>query len=203
MAPQDILEFMKQNLDDESRDSIIALFDKGYTVQDVIEHLLKTGKTPEEKQKEVAEKMLQLLDNDMSEEQVLKMMRTQLGAAGCQELEEMLRRGCSLNEILDNFLHKPSELEPKEDETEFAKKIKQLMGDKTLNCEQMIALIKSELDPASQTQLDEMLRCGCSQDEVIQHFMNREKNKKGQKRNEFGRKIYELTKGKKLTFIIK
>ena len=199
LAPQDILEIMKQNLDDESRDSIIALFDKGYTVQDVIEHLLKTGKTPEEKQKEVAEKMLQLLDNDMSEEQVLKMMRTQLGAAGCQELEEMLRRGCSLNEILDNFLHKPSELEPKEDETEFAKKIKQLMGDKTLNCEQMIALIKSELDPASQTQLDEMLRCGCSQDEVIQHFMNREKNKKGQKRNEFGRKIYELTKGKKLT----
>merc|ERR1712223_500907 len=46
---------------------------------------------------------------------------------------------------------------------------------------------------------EEMLRCGCSQDEVIQHFMNREKNKKGQKRNEFGRKIYELTKGKKLT----
>ena len=78
LAPQDILEIMKQNLDDESRDSIIALFDKGYTVQDVIEHLLKTGKTPEEKQKEVAEKMLQLLDNDMSEEQVLKMMRTQL-----------------------------------------------------------------------------------------------------------------------------
>ena len=47
--------------------------------------------------------------------------------------------------------------------------------------------------------LDEMVRCGCSHDEVIQHFMNREKNKKGQKRNEFGRKIYELTKGKKLT----
>merc|ERR1719225_271096 len=96
-------------------------------------------------------------------------------------------------------MHKPSELDAKEEDTEFAKKIKQLMGDKTLDAEQMIELIKSELDPTSQLQLDEMLRCGCTKDEVIQHFMNREKNKKGQKRNEFGRKIYELTKGKKLT----
>merc|ERR1712138_1515 len=66
-------------------------------------------------------------------------------------------------------------------------------------CDQMIELIKSELDPTSQMQLEEMLRCGCSKNEVIQHFMNRERNKKGQRRNEFGRKIYELTKGKKLT----
>merc|ERR1711915_820908 len=122
-----------------------------------------------------------------------------LGQAGRKEMEEMLKRGCSLNEIIDNFLHKPSELEHKEEETEFAKRIKQLMGDQILDPEQMLSLIKSELDPNSQCQLEEMLRCGCSKNEVIQHFMNREKNKKGQKRNEFGRKIYELTKGKKLT----
>ena len=199
LAPQDILDMMKQNLDEESKECISVLLEKGYTVEDVIEHLLRTGKTPEQKQKEVAEKMLQLLDSDMSEEQVLKMMRTQLGAAGCKELDEMLKRGCSLNDIIDNFLHKPSELEPKEEETEFAKKIKQLMGEQSLDPDQMLNLIKSELDPNSQCQLEEMLRCGCSKDEVIQHFMTREKNKKGQKRNEFGRKIYELTKGKKLT----
>jgi len=199
LAPQDILDLMKENLDDESKESIGTLLDKGYTVQDVIEHLMKTGKTPEQKQKEVAEKMLQLLDSDMSEEQVLNMMRKQLGAAGCKEMEEMLKKGCTLSEILDSFMHKPSELDTKEEDTEFAKKIKQLMGDKTLDAQQMIELIKSELDPTSQLQLDEMIRCGCSNDEVIQHFMNRERNKKGQKRNEFGRKIYELTKGKKLT----
>merc|ERR1719402_1853691 len=126
-------------------------------------------------------------------------MRKQLGSAGCKELEDMLKRGCSLNEIIDNFIHKPSELVPVEEDTEFAKKIKQMMGDKTLSAEEMMNLIKSALDPVGQSQLDEMLRCGCTKDEVIQHFMNRERNKKGQKRNEFGRKIYELTKGKKLT----
>ena len=70
LAPQDILDIMKQNLDDESMESLPSLFEKGYTVQDVIEHLWKTGKTPEQKQKEVAEKMLQLLDNDTPEDQV-------------------------------------------------------------------------------------------------------------------------------------
>merc|ERR1711971_1357499 len=129
----------------------------------------------------------------------LEMMRKQLGSAGRKELEEMLARGRSLNDIIDSFIHKPSELAPPDEDTEFAKKIKQLMGDKTLSAEQMMNLIKSQLDPNGQMQLDEMVRCGCSHDEVIQHFMNREKNKKGQKRNEFGRKIYELTKGKKLT----
>merc|ERR1712183_1104155 len=111
----------------------------------------------------------------------------------------MGKKGCTLNEIIDSFMHKPSELAPVEEDTEFAKKIKQLMGDKTLSAEQMVNLIKGALDPTGQAQLDEMVRCGCSHDEVIQHFMNREKNKKGQNRNEFGRKIYELTKGKKLT----
>jgi hypothetical protein len=199
LPPQEILEIMRENLDDESKDVIDQLLGKGYTVQDVIEHLIKTGKTPEEKQKEVAEKMLVLLEGDMSEDQVLAMMRKQLGSAGLKELEEMLARGCSLNEIIDSFMHKPSELSPVEEDTEFAKKIKQLMGDKTLSAEQMMNLIKGALDPSGQLQLDEMVRCGCSHDEVIQHYMNREKNKKGQKRNEFGRKIYDLTKGKKLT----
>ena len=199
LPPQEILEIMRENLDDDSKDIIDQLLEKGYTIQDVIEHLIKNGKTPEEKQKEVAEKMLAFLDGDMSEEQVLALMRKQLGAAGCKELEEMLKKGCTLNEIIDSFMHKPSELSPVEEDTEFAKKIKQMMGDKTLSAEQMMNLIKGALDSNGQLQLDEMLRCGCSHDEVIQHFMHRERNKKGQKRNEFGRKIYELTKGKKLT----
>merc|ERR1712037_489518 len=189
LPPQEVLAIMRENLDDESKEAIDQLLKKGYTVQDVIEHMFKTGKTPEEKQREVAERMLHLLEGDMGEDQVLEMMRKQLGSAGRKELEEMLARGCSLNDIIDCFIHKPSELAPPDEDTEFAKKIKQLMGDKILSAEQMMDLIK----------LDEMVRCGCSHDEVIQHFMNREKNKKGQKRNEFGRKMYELTKGKKLT----
>ena len=106
LPPQEVLEIMRENLDDVSKEEIDQLLSKGYTVQDVIEHMFKTGKTPEEKQREVAERMLHLLDGDMSEEQVLEMMRKQLGSAGQKELEEMLARGCSLHEILDNFIHK-------------------------------------------------------------------------------------------------
>jgi len=116
LPPQEVLAIMRENLDDDSKESIDQLLKKGYTVQDVIEHMFKTGKTPEEKQREVAERMLHLLEGDMSEEQVLEMMRKQLGSAGRKELEEMLARGCTLNDIIDSFIHKPSELAPPDED---------------------------------------------------------------------------------------
>ena len=198
MHPLDLLDVIKANASDELLEEIQKLLDKGYTVQDVIEYALKNGKTAEEKQKEVAEKMQKLLLSDMDEKEILMMMKNQLGKAGNAKVDEMLAKGYTLAEIIDALLEKDSGSEQEED-TDFAKKIKQLMGDKTLDADEMISLIKSQLDVSTQMQIDDMLRNGCTKDEVIKHFMNRERNKKGQKRNEFGRKIFELTKGSKLT----
>lgn len=195
--PLDLLDIIKANASEDLLDDIKKLFEKGYTVQDVIEHALKYGKTPEEKLKEVAEKMYQLLQSDMKDADVLAAMKRQLGKDGNAKVDEMLKSGFSLTEILD-FLMGKDNSEP-EEETEFAIKIKQLMGDRILDADEMIELIKSQLDISTQIQIDEMLRNGCSKDEIVKHFMNREKNKKGQKKNEFGRKIFELTKGSKLT----
>ena len=55
--PLDLLDIIKANASEDLLDDIKKLFEKGYTVQDVIEHALKFGKTPEEKLKEVADKM--------------------------------------------------------------------------------------------------------------------------------------------------
>jgi len=198
MHPLDLLEVIKEHACEDLVTEISKLLEKGYSVQDVIEHALKFGKTQEEIQKEVATKMLHLLESNMSEEEVIKIMKKQLGKAGNAKLEEMLKQGYSLGDVLDAFMEKTGGSEQEED-TEFAKKIKQLMGDRSLDADEMILLIKSQLEVTTQMQLDEMLRNGCSKDEVIQHFMNREKYKKGQKKNEFGRKIFELTKGTKLT----
>ena len=198
LHPLDLLDIIKQNASEDLLEEIEKLLKKGYTVQDVIEHALKFGKTPEEKDKEIAEKMLQFMQANMSDEDILAIMKKQLGKTAKAKVDDMLARGYSLAEIIDVLLDKHGENE-QEEETEFAKKIKQLMGDKTMDADEMISLIRSQLDIGTQMQLDEMLRNGCSKDEVIKHFMNREKNKKGQKKNEFGRKIFELTKGTKMT----
>jgi len=195
--PLDLLDIIKENASDDLLEEISKLLEKGYTVQDVIEHALKHGKTQEEKLKEVAEKMQHFLEANMSEQDILDMMRKQLGKAGNDKIEEMLKKGYSLTEILESILERPSS--PREDDTEFAKKVKQMMGDRRLEADEMIDLIKSLLDVHTQLQIEEMLRNGCSKDEVIQHFMNRERNKRGQKKNEFGRKIFEITKGTKLS----
>merc|ERR1712013_617829 len=175
---------MKSVLGPFDKSQVEEMLRRGCQTPEIVQLFLNRGKNPAKKT-EFAARMERLLNGQLlPPQEVLEMMRKQLGSAGQKELEEMLARGCSLHEILDNFIHKPSELAPPDEETEFAKRIKQLMGDKTLSAEQMMNLIKSQLDPNGQLQLDEMRRCGCSHDEIINHFMNREKNKKGQKRNE-------------------
>ena len=196
--PLDLLDVIKENASEELLEEISTLLDKGYTVQDVIEHALKYGKTPEEKLKEVAEKMQHFLEANMDESDILEMMKKQIGNIGYKKIEDMLQKGFSLVEILESILERPCS-PSKEEDTEFAKKVKELMGDRRLEADEMIELIKSLLDVHTQIQIEEMLRNGCSKDEVIQHFMNRERNKRGQKKSEFGRKMFEITKGLKLS----
>jgi len=197
LHPVDLLELIKENCDEDIIAEIESMLMKGYTVQDVIEHALKYGKLIEEKHREIAEKMKQLLNSNMKEEDVLTIMKKQMGHKGCALIEELLAKGYTLGEIVDRLLNMPAD--EQEEVTEFAKKIKQLMGEKVLNADELISLIRTQLDMSGQMQLDEMLRNGCTKDEVIQHFMTRERNKKGQRQNEFGRKIFDLTKGSKLT----
>lgn len=197
LHPVDLLELIKENCDEDIIAEIESMLMKGYTVQDVIEHALKYGKLIEEKHREIAEKMKQLLNSNMKEEDVLTIMKKQMGHKGCALIEELLAKGYTLGEIVDKLLNMPAD--EQEEVTEFAKKIKQLMGEKVLNADELISLIRTQLDMSGQMQLDEMLRNGCTKDEVIQHFMTRERNKKGQRQNEFGRKIFDLTKGSKLT----
>ena len=197
LHPIDLLELIKQHAADDFGTEIDSMLKKGYTVQDVIEYALKNGKLLEEKHREIAEKMKQLLLSNMKEEDVLAIMKKQMGPKGCTLIEELLSKGYTLLEIVDKLINKHAD--EQEEETEFSKKIKHLMGERILNADEMISLIRTQLDMSNQMQLDEMLRNGCTKDEVIQHFMTRERNKKGQRRNEFGRKIFELTRGSKLT----
>ncbi len=198
MHPLDLLEIIKDNASQDLLDEIPKLLEKGYTVQDVIEHALKYGKTQDEKDREVAEKMLNLLRSDMSEEEAFELLKNQLGKAGRKKMEDLLKKGFKLRDVIELFLDTP-EVEEKEEETEFGLKIKQLVGDKQLSEDEMLALIRSQLDLTTQLQIDEMLRKGATKEEIIKHFMTRENNKKGQRKSEFGKKIYELTKGSKMS----
>lgn len=105
---------------------------------------------------------------------MLNMMRTQLGQAGRKELEEMLKRGCSMRLLIFFPQTLGTAGPPLKKRPSLPRGFQALDGDKCLwTVKEMIKLIRSELDTSAAAQLDEMLRCGCSHDEVDPTFMNR------------------------------
>merc|ERR1712158_182031 len=57
------------------------------------------------------------------------------------------------------------------EESDFAKKMKELVGGKNLSEEQMLALMKSQLGEGSKAELEEMLKSGMSLADAMKHFM--------------------------------
>jgi len=148
LHPIDLLELIKEHTDEDLIDEIDQMLKKGYTVQDVIEYALKNGKLLEEKHREIAEKMKQLLTSNMKEDDVLTIMKKQMGRKGCLLIEDLLSKGYTLSEIVDKLLDKRAD--EQEEVTEFAKKIKLLMGENVLNADELINLIRTQLDMSGQ-----------------------------------------------------
>merc|ERR1712119_105273 len=97
----EILALMRSQGDDETKAEIKAMLEKGYTKQDVINHLMKNIKTSEEKERENAKKLMSLFDDqDMTEEEKISMLEKQLNNEDKAQMEEMLKRGCSIEEVI-------------------------------------------------------------------------------------------------------
>merc|ERR1712240_863471 len=129
---------------------------KGYPIEDVIDYFLKFGKTPQEalraktlmkekEKKEAAKKLREQIEgSNLSNDEILAILQLSMGDEDRAQLDLMLKRGCSAQEIIEHFMNRDVSDEETE-KTLFQKKMDELMGDKTLSAEQMMNLIKSQL----------------------------------------------------------
>merc|ERR1712060_650115 len=93
----EVLALMRSQVDEETKKEIAAMLAKGYSKQDVINHLMKSMKTDEEKDREAVKKLQALFnDQDMSEEEKVNMLGKQLNSEDQAQMEEMLKNGCSI-----------------------------------------------------------------------------------------------------------
>merc|ERR1712096_181578 len=133
----EILALMRSQVDDETKAEIKAMLEKGYTKQDVINHLMKNIKTTEEKERENAKKLMSLFDDqDMSEEEKISMLEKQLNNEDKAQMEEMLRRGCSIEEVIGHFMSRSES--PDREKSNFAKNIEKLIEGKNLSVDDVL-----------------------------------------------------------------
>merc|ERR1719369_2620859 len=134
LSQAQIFELMKDSMDAESKKKMDQMLKSGMPLDEVIEHFLKKGKTKEEVQKEKSEQLRKIMEEkkDMSPEEVVNMLRDELGEEDKKQMEKMLKSGCSMQEVMDHFMNRGME-EPTDEKTEFQKKMEQMMEGKNLN----------------------------------------------------------------------
>merc|ERR1712179_576543 len=181
-----IYELMKEQMDAESRKKMEERVKSGCPLEEVIEHFMKKGKTKEQAQNEKSEELRQKMEGqkDMSQEEIIDMLRSELGSEDKAQLEKMLKNGCSIQEVIDHFLNRGQSGEEYSDKTEFQSKIEELLEGKNLSDDEILALMRSQVDDETKAEIKAMLEKGYSKKDVINHLMKNVKtNEEKEKEN--------------------
>merc|ERR1711970_544244 len=187
-----IYELMKEQMDAESRKKMEEMVKNGCPLEEVIEHFMKKGKTKEQAQNEKSEELRQKLEGakDLSQEETIEMLRSELGAEDKAQLEKMLKHGCSMQEVIDHFLNRGNESDSDE-KTEFQTKMEEMLEGKNLNEDEILALMRSQVDDETKAEIKAMLEKGYTKQDVINHLLKNQKTSE-EKDRESARKLMSL-----------
>merc|ERR1711879_1043795 len=188
-----LFELMKDQMDIESRKKMDEMVKNGCPLEEVIEHFMKKGKTKEQAQNEKSEELRQMLESqkDMSPTETLETLRSELGAEDKAQLEKMLKNGCSMQEVIDHFLNRGQAEEENSEKTEFQAKIEELLQGKNLSDDEVLALMRSQVDEETKAEIKAMLEKGYSKKDVINHLMKNVKTNE-EKERENAKKLMAL-----------
>ena len=104
LTEAEMFELMKSQLGVRSRAQAEEMLKKGYTMQQVMEHLMRHGKTEEQEHKEHVRRMAERIEKGgMSKEQTLQLLRSSLDAEARLVMEDLLRQGYSMDEVVEMF----------------------------------------------------------------------------------------------------
>ena len=154
-----------------------AMLGRSMSEQEVIDHFLSHGKTANEKKRETSEKIQALLSNVTCPEDKLEALREALEDTDRAQMEQMLKAGCSIEEVVAHFSSRGIKASGSDTPSELAMVIRRLSEGKELSSEEMLSLIKEQLSEEGCGVMEQMLSKGYSQEDIIQHFMNNGKTK--------------------------
>ena len=116
-----------------------------------------------------SEKMRMLKDiidgQNLSQKDFLDLMQTQFGDKAKAEMEEMLKSGMSMEEVLEHFQRQA-------EKEELKGKLQALLEDQNASTEDVFEAMRSQLGSEDQAKIDEMLKSGLTMEQIINHFMN-------------------------------
>merc|ERR1740128_84084 len=103
---------------------------------------------------------------DLSDEQILDLMKHELDNDSLAQMEQMLQKGYTKEDVIKYFMKHG------DDRNDFVNEMKKITGgDSDLSKEEILDIMKSKLGVMSQRKMEDMIREGYSAEEIIQHLM--------------------------------
>ena len=156
VSDQEMLRLLRSQLGPKSREQLEEMLQKGASVSEIVKYFLENGKTPDQENEELRQKMRKILsEGNLSPESVLSALETNLTEAEKQKLNELIQRGLTTDEILKELM-----------------KEKEAGQEREISETEQLALLKNQLGDKSREELEKMLERGHSLSEVIKYFMS-------------------------------
>ena len=177
-STEDVFKAMMKNLNKEEQQKVEEMLKLGMTMDDIIKHFVAGGLDDDRQAREAKQKAkdelkgklkAMLNDPNASTEDVFNTLRAQLSESDQAKVDEMLKKGMSMNDIINHFMK--GGMDEVQEDNEFTRKMKELIGGKDLNEEELLELMKGQLGDGSKAELEAMLAEGYSLQEVMDHFM--------------------------------
>merc|ERR1712183_459522 len=108
---------------------------------------------PEEQLTEMEKKMQKMTEGEeLSNYQIYELMKEQMDAESRKKMEEMVKNGCPLEEVIEHFMKKGKTKEQAQNEK--SEELRQKMeGQKDLSQEEIIELLRADLGSEDRIQL--------------------------------------------------
>ena len=200
LSSEEKLKLFKDQLGHQSKAELEEMLAKGYTMEEAMDYMMRHGKTKDQEEKEEKElqsRLQNMMNNpDKSTEDVFESLRSQLSSKEQARIDELIRSGMSMEEVVKKFLE--GGIENVQAESEISKKLKELTGGQNLSKEEMFELLKSKLGDESKAELEAMLAAGYTMDEAMQHMLKHGKTA-DEEHKILANKISDAMNGKNMT----
>jgi len=213
MDETDVLNFVRNQFGADMEGAMKTMLCKGYTIEEVIErteqmfreghdvpYITKyfnenVGTKAEEREKINMELTKLLSKKNLSDEEMLKVVREKFGYKAEAAMREMLRSGQNIEQAINQLIEDGID---ERKETELEKRMKILLKGKVLSPEENLELLKSQLGPEAREKLEQMLKQGKSADYIWRYFMKHGETKE-QEEGFIGPKLQKILTRNSLT----
>jgi transposase len=179
MSTEDKMKLLKENLSDEAKAAMDKLLAEGYTMEEVmnlmkthgndIEGLAAAAAALNNEENDLKRRLKELAGGrDLTDDQMVELMKSQLGAGSRAELEAMLASGVSLEDAM-KFMMRNGKTE-EEEQAILAEKIRKGMEGKNMTDQEKIDFLRHNLSAEARAAMDDLLAQGYSMEEVIELF---------------------------------